>query len=186
MAQFKTISIKFTHWPHLFFKWKDTASKLLIYSKSIKKCATTLTIGEKAAEENPSIAALFLLAYLIRPKSKKTSLLGSVESFIMVNSEPKYNEFLDNKLDLYPQVYLVGSKESLIFEDFLVIFKRKIVKCTSVMEAVDLAFKSFYVFNIEFPTTCYGAWQFLDYVIYKMKPICPVMSSVKELAAFVQ
>ncbi|OXA45446.1 uncharacterized protein LOC110856920 isoform X2 [Folsomia candida] len=171
---------------NLFFKWKDTASKLLIYSKSIKKCATTLTIGEKAAEENPSIAALFLLAYLIRPKSKKTSLLGSVESFIMVNSEPKYNEFLDNKLDLYPQVYLVGSKESLIFEDFLVIFKRKIVKCTSVMEAVDLAFKSFYVFNIEFPTTCYGAWQFLDYVIYKMKPICPVMSSVKELAAFVQ
>lgn len=59
--RFKTISIKFTHWPHLFFKWKDTASKLLIYSKSIKKCATTLTIGEKAAE---GVAFVVLILFI--------------------------------------------------------------------------------------------------------------------------
>jgi hypothetical protein len=89
------------------------------------------------------------------------------------------------KTDDYPQVFFVGKKDSLDFQEFLVIYNGRIVKCDSALEALDLAFKSFYIFNIEFPKNCYGAWQFLDYVVYRMKSVCPILATVKMLAAFV-
>jgi hypothetical protein len=89
------------------------------------------------------------------------------------------------KTDNLPQVYLVGRKERLNFEESFVIFSGSVVKCGGVLEAIDLAYKSFYVFNLEFPNSCFGAWQFLDYSVYKMKPVCPIDSNVKMLSAFV-
>jgi hypothetical protein len=70
---------------------------------------------------------------------------------------PDYDEYMKNKIDDYPEIYFMGSKNELLFTDFLVIFKGKIVKCSTALEAVDIAFKSFYLFKIEFPKSCYGA-----------------------------
>jgi hypothetical protein len=90
---------------------------------------------------------------------------------------------LSEKKTVHPQVVAVGIKSELKFLQYFVLFQDKAINCTSLLEALDLAYKSYYVFNIEFPGMCYGAYQFLDYAIYKMKPVCPVQSIGKELTA---
>ena len=90
------------------------------------------------------------------------------------------------KPDTTPEVFAIGSKEEIIFEEVFVISKGKAIKCQTLLEAIDFACKSFYIFYMEFPTNCYGAYQFLDYCIYKMKPTSTVLSKVKELSAFVE
>lgn len=91
---------------------------------------------------------------------------------------------ITSKTSNHPQVVAVGNKFNLDFTEFFVLFEGKGVKCDSLLQAIDLSFKSFYVFRIEFPSQCYGAYQFLDYAIYKMKPVCTVSSTVKELTAY--
>ena len=92
---------------------------------------------------------------------------------------------IQEKIGLDPQIVVLGNKWDLNFRDFLVLFEGKAVKCMNLLEAVDVAFKSFYIFNIEFSNKCFGAWQFLDIAIYNMKPTCVILSAVKELSAFV-
>jgi len=96
------------------------------------------------------------------------SQLASKES---VRSHP----FVVCKRDLY----------KLDVEEFFVILANKAIKCDSLIAAIDLAFKSFYVFNISFPDSCYGAWQFIDCYLFEMKQKKSVCSSVKAIAAFV-
>jgi hypothetical protein len=95
------------------------------------------------------------------------------------------DDALKRKDNQYPEVIAVGTKENLKFDEAFVLFEGKVVRCATILEAIDLAFKSFYIFKIEFPATCFGAWQFLDYAVFKMKTTCSVLSNVKELAAFV-
>lgn len=92
---------------------------------------------------------------------------------------------ITSKTSIHPQVVAVGNKFSLNFTEYFVLFKEKGIKCGTLLEAIDLAFKSFYVFHIEFPSHCFGAWQFLDFSVYKMKPSSTVLSTVKELSAYV-
>lgn len=87
--------------------------------------------------------------------------------------------------EIFPQIYASGSKKNLKFEHVWVSFPGKAVKCSTIIEAVDLCFKSFYIFNCDFPTKCHGAWQFLEFCVYNMKTFSIILSSVKELAAFV-
>ena len=93
-------------------------------------------------------------------------------------------ELLNNKQDPLPQIIAKGSMEELKFDEVYVMFEGKAVMCTNILEAVDLSFKAFYVFNFKFDNPSSAAWQYLDYAVYKMKPTTTVLSGVKELAAF--
>ncbi|OXA53362.1 hypothetical protein Fcan01_10323 [Folsomia candida] len=139
---------------------------------------------EVANKACPDVSALFLLALLIRPKNKKISQIDAAEAFIKVTISEDIQSLITSKTSNHPQVVAVGNKFNLDFTEFFVLFEGKGVKCDSLLQAIDLSFKSFYVFRIEFPSQCYGAYQFLDYAIYKMKPVCTVSSTVKELTAY--
>ena len=99
--------------------------------------------------------------------------------------EADVEALVKDKEETYPEILALGRKYDLVIQDIFVLYKGKATKCNTLLEAVDLAYKSFYVFNIEFPKTCFGAYQFLDHCVYRMKQTSTVLSAVKELSAFV-
>jgi hypothetical protein len=103
---------------------------------------------------------------------------------MQVLTEINLAELLSKKTDPLPQIIARGSMEQLLLEEVLVLFEGKAVVCNTILEAVDLSFKAFYVFNFKFNDASSAAWQFLDYAVYKMKTTTTVLSGVKELAAY--
>jgi len=89
-----------------------------------------------------------------------------------------------NKTTPQPEIVVKGSTLDLVFEEVIVLFPGKVVICTNILEAVDLAFKSFYVFNVKFGSASFSACQYLDYSIFSMKTTDTVLTTVRELAAF--
>jgi hypothetical protein len=104
---------------------------------------------------------------------------------VIPNSTFDVNDCVQESGDMQPRIVAVGARKDLVFNELFVFMCGKAIRCTTILEAIDLAFKSFYVFHVEFPSSCYGAWQFLDYCVYKMKVTSTVISTVKEITAFV-
>ena len=84
-----------------------------------------------------------------------------------------------------PFVLCKGSLFDLNFDEYFVIVHTRALKCDSLLAAIDLAYKCYYVFKQDFPAECAGAWQFIDNVIFKMRQTCAISSTVKEISAFV-
>jgi hypothetical protein len=54
-------------------------------------------------------------------------------------------------------------------------------KCRSFIHALDLCYKTFFVFNIEYPSPSYFAWVFLEKHIYNMRETKKISSKVNIL-----
>ncbi|CAG7710009.1 unnamed protein product, partial [Allacma fusca] len=54
------------------------------------------------------------------------------------------------------RVICKGHLADLNLQEYFVIFENRALKEDTLLSAVDLAFKTYYVFNIPFPQTCAG------------------------------
>ncbi|CAG7718309.1 unnamed protein product [Allacma fusca] len=169
---------------NLSSKWNSTALKIAQYFASMKKSLQPFGIVNYSGG-NDLTAAFFMLPILLRSKVKKMTQSDSLKSFLRV-IQPF--EDVDTVVAALPKtttlIMCKGDLESLELQNFFVAFNCKAIQRDTLLSAVDLAFKTFYVFNYQFPACCGSVWQFLDYQIYDMLQKNPLTPGISELAAF--
>ena len=89
----------------------------------------------------------------------------------MTSGEPQPHIWMIKDVDILP---------SEVF-DFAVV-EKSAIKCSSVLQAVDLTFKMFYILDLHYTTKCSTVWQFLQCIVYAMdegKSATPLMKSLR-------
>ncbi|CAF2147047.1 unnamed protein product, partial [Rotaria magnacalcarata] len=51
-----------------------------------------------------------------------------------------------------------------------VVIEKEVISCQSLLVAVDIAFKSFYLFNLEYPSFARNVYLFIQHFFYGIKP----------------
>lgn len=127
---------------------------------------------------------LYLLHSLFIPTSKKVtldengkkstikfSIRDSQNTFILVAPTAVELELIINKLksqsnSIQPCILVVGSL--LYPKQVLVYFDDVKYKLLTVLKAIDVCFKIFHVFNLEYPLECSNVWLFLQVYFYEI------------------
>ncbi|CAG7833184.1 unnamed protein product [Allacma fusca] len=83
--------------------------------------------------------------------------VDSVRSFIdIVNPLADVNDIANQCDTKSAHIVCKGTRDNLDLIEFFVIFEKRALKAETLIGAVDLAFKIFYVFNMPFPASCSG------------------------------
>lgn len=110
-------------------------------------------------------------------KSKfwKVTIENSIESFLLrVNSKLELEEKIRNKILTYSEfnitlqpliIQLRNSSE----KQFGVYFDSKYYLFNSLEHAIDLCFKTFFVFDLKYPIECQLVWKFFENFVYGMQ-----------------
>lgn len=81
-----------------------------------------------------------------------------------------------------PMINAIGSVlSSDPRNEYYVDFDNIRYKMPSLACAIDVCFKAFYLFDIEFPPACQSFWQFINAHFYKIATVSPMHKSVKHL-----
>ncbi|KAG1941532.1 uncharacterized protein si:dkey-286j15.1 [Pimephales promelas] len=74
--------------------------------------------------------------------------------------------YLDSETSPDPHVLVLGDKGN--FSEVFVIFNGEAIEQETLVQAVDLCFKIFYVYAINYPKPSAPIWEFLQYAIFKI------------------
>lgn len=88
---------------------------------------------------------------------------GDVENKI----DRKRREAVKRSIFLQLYILLVGSEDNIL--NSYVIYGNTKYKCDSVLAALDLAFKIFFVSNCEYPTLSNKIWLFIQRALYNIE-----------------
>ncbi|XP_066591694.1 uncharacterized protein [Prorops nasuta] len=107
-------------------------------------------------------------------KTKRFTIKDSQESFLfLASSIQEVEDHLDYlrrmKENIQPFIYCLGSNIFSINEIYI-FFDNIRYKAFSVIRALDICFKIFYVFNLEFPTASVIFYTFIENYFFKLKP----------------
>lgn len=80
------------------------------------------------------------------------------------------------KLSNQPFIVVVGTLHNI--KEIMIRIDDNTYKVKSIIEAIDLLFKIFYVMNVEYPFACRSTWTFIQEFFYKI----PTASSGKKKA----
>lgn len=64
------------------------------------------------------------------------------------------------------QPYMIFIESNGQVTSFYVIINNHFYKVESPLKAIDICFKSFFVFNLNYPTQCQQVWQFIQNFMY--------------------
>lgn len=101
---------------------------------------------------------------------QKGSIRSAMNSFIQLldctaefdnKIQELQKELAEEKQKFQPIILVVGKAYSQISE-FYIYFGNKYYKKNTYLACIDLCFKIFQVFNLEYPTFCYGPWLFIQ------------------------
>lgn len=93
--------------------------------------------------------------------------------------------YLENVKNKQPFVLVLGARVKP--EQVFVIIEREAIPQDSLLKAVDLCFKCFYVYDIDYPWQTCNSWQFLQSAIFGIEGIAKATSSsVMSLKAFLK
>ena len=73
-------------------------------------------------------------------------------------------ELLESVKQPQPFVLLMGERS--MPEQTFVVVDRRTVKCQSLVRAVDMTFKLFYLLDLEYPWECHNTWDFIQKFIF--------------------
>ncbi|XP_028254191.1 uncharacterized protein LOC114453764 [Parambassis ranga] len=151
----------------MFEKWPAIADKILKYAQregKINVVPDDVTPGERALKALPNLLPPSLFkrgGKIVRPTTAE-----SQRAF--VNMQPvgtNIVEYLTNVDNTFPHVLSLGHER--VSQTFLVV-EGHAIETDSLLEAVDLCFKSFYVFDTNYPKECQPTWEFLQHCIYEI------------------
>lgn len=74
--------------------------------------------------------------------------------------------YLDSETIPDPHVLVLGDKEN--FSEVFVVFNGEALEQETLVQAVDLCFKMFYVYAINYPKASAPIWEFLQHAIFKI------------------
>lgn len=125
-------------------------------------------------------------SHKIKGKSRRATINEAISSFVdarkIGTNIPAYLENVKNK---QPFVLVLGARVKP--EQVFVIIEREAIPQDSLLKAVDLCFKCFYVYDIDYPWQTCNSWQFLQSAIFGIEGIAKATSSsVMSLKAFLK
>ncbi|XP_041938350.1 uncharacterized protein LOC121699878 [Alosa sapidissima] len=127
-----------------------------------------------------------LPVYRVNKKTTKTALAEAMMAFIDV--KPVGTNMVEYLQEVegarpYPYVLVLGGGE--VFYQVFVILIGQAMEFPTVLEAVDICFKCFYIFDVSFTKQCSPAWEFLQEAVYGLgkKKLSPGVAFVKTALA---
>ncbi|CAH0382054.1 unnamed protein product [Bemisia tabaci] len=170
-------------------KWPLIGEKIIDYTKArcqqsssfklqIKaKFPTVLT--ETLCEEERNFAAISLLPFLVKPGelgSKRTyTQAESLDTLIFTVKTPdglkaallKRNETRAKaKTPIQPSLIFVGSLPTN-FDSYCEVHE-SLYSASSIIDAIDICFKSFFALNLKYPSACARVWHFIQRYVYNI------------------
>ncbi|XP_058651083.1 uncharacterized protein LOC131551888 isoform X2 [Onychostoma macrolepis] len=165
----KTMMEIFKEYPRLL----DTPGmdKILQFASREKQSLDLLSSVELMSAETQSDVALQVLpvvlptsVYKIGRKTFKPTFIETRKAFIDIQPiGTNMAEYLRSKNSEFPHVLMLGDNQC--FQAFAVI-NGEALEQNTLLAAVDVCFKAFYVFDIDYPKQCSTVWQFLQTVVY--------------------
>lgn len=149
------------------------ADEVLKYASLQSKWQSYLPIhtAKMDSDEKKTNVSLSLLPCILPPGrkgKKRASIDESVASYIDVKpigtNIPKYLEEVTNH---QPYILLLGSLLEPL--QMFVIVERKALEQPSLLKAVDVCFKLFYVLDLKYPWQCATSWEFFQKVIFGLE-----------------
>nr|XP_046264876.1 uncharacterized protein LOC124069624 [Scatophagus argus] len=168
--------------PKLFETWNITiAEKVLRLARREGKlqCAT-----DSLPQDVKGYKALRLLPSLLPPqafkmgkKMMRPTVSEALKAFI--DLQPVGINMVEYLRDVessrpYPFVLVLGD-EGTVSQAFVILVGNALEE-SSVLHAVDVCFKSFYVFDVNFPRPCSSIWEFLQSAIFQLGTKAPTPS----------
>lgn len=101
----------------------------------------------------------------------KFSIKDSQSNFMIIGNtvadcEAELNRRLSTKQPIQPLIFITGS--IIDPNHILVYFDGVKYQINSFLTAVDICFKIFMVFNLEYPVACKLVWKFIQFFFYKI------------------
>ncbi|GAA6107811.1 uncharacterized protein LOC107707121, partial [Tachysurus ichikawai] len=149
----------------------DCASKLQFASKEKQALELLHNIEMMSAERQSDIAVQVLPVvlpthvYKIGRKMFRPTFLETRKAFVDIQPiETNMAEYLRSKESIeFPYILMLG--DNRCFQAFTIINGAALQQST-LLAALDICFKAFYIFDMNYPTQCSLVWQFLQTVVY--------------------
>lgn len=77
-----------------------------------------------------------------------------------------------------PCILAVGNKDLTSFSSFMVYLEGICFQFPNFLRAVDICFKCFHLFNLEYPPACIQFWQFIETYFYQFNNTGKISSKV--------
>ncbi|XP_055855860.1 uncharacterized protein LOC129919065 [Episyrphus balteatus] len=171
-------------------KWDDFKKHILKYYQNNIKNPNSKSLLVQGNETNKIDCEDYVFAVLLNsillPSARFKSLDGSSkrkatiqdanESFVLIiptisNYKIKIDElttkYYQSKLTIQPFIVAEGTDGENL-KAFYVFFDKTLYKLDSFIEGLDLCFKIFQVFNLEYPKNCELPWNFIQQFFYEI------------------
>lgn len=108
-----------------------------------------------------------------KKSTTKFTIKDSQEAFVFVGQTHQQLsdqiEFLEKKMErIQPFILATGDCNFNKFENFYVYLDGTKLVFNNFLRAVDICFKIFHIFNLEYPQACSQIWNFIESYFYKM------------------
>ncbi|XP_063965226.1 uncharacterized protein LOC135156591 [Lytechinus pictus] len=178
----------------LYIKWPQYKEQIIQYAnRSVLWKAALHLDGIDAERLNPeekTNLALVLLPAILRGRKAKggvCTVQETLDSFIDVQPEvvniEEFMKSIDGQQRSQPFIMARGSKINPA--QTYVIVERHAIETASLLAAVDVAFKSTFVFDVDYQRQCCQVWHFLQSVVYGMGDVgANITPKIRDLRAF--
>lgn len=104
----------------------------------------------------------------------KFSMKNSQESFILISETHQsllaHIDFLVEKGEpIQPFILGLGDPKTLRVEKFFVYLDSVMIEFNEFCRALDICFKSFHIFNVEYPLASSNFWCFIEHYLYNIE-----------------
>ncbi|XP_075170504.1 uncharacterized protein LOC142242899 [Haematobia irritans] len=119
------------------------------------------------------------------------SIRDSQESFIFISQTLQEQEdrlqFLKKRGEpIQPFILAIGNRKMFNIEKYYVYLDAQLLEVNTFCRALDICFKVFHIFNVEYPEACYPFWVFIEKFFYNIadgkKGFPKVLSLIHELS----
>ncbi|XP_058831748.1 uncharacterized protein LOC131690189 [Topomyia yanbarensis] len=112
-----------------------------------------------------------------RKRSKPSVKSGRATFIVLLETEAGITENIaqrkriaaeDGNAELWPYIIAIGNTQSQAISGYFVVLDSTIFKCKSMVDAVDLLFKIYTVFNLEYAYACESVLKFIQQYFYNL------------------
>ncbi|XP_058831752.1 uncharacterized protein LOC131690190 isoform X2 [Topomyia yanbarensis] len=149
-------------------------------SALLSLCRNNLKVDDKA-----TFLAFYALPLILRmnfigkhrKRSKPSLKSGRATFIVLLETEAGITETIaqrkrtaseEGTAELWPYIIAIGNTQSQTISGYFVVLESMIFKCNTVVEAVDLLFKIYTVFHLEYAYQCESVLKFIQQYFYNL------------------
>ncbi|KAJ8034185.1 hypothetical protein HOLleu_20916 [Holothuria leucospilota] len=156
----------------LYLKWTPAfAEKVIKYATLQRNWTHSLAVNKnKLDSDNKKVNISLQLLPAILPCGKKNRQLATVQTAMgsFIDVQPigtNIPQYLEKRIkNQQPFLLILGDREEP--QGIFVVAERKALQQTSLLKAIDVCFKLFYILDLHYPWESATTWEFFQKVIY--------------------